>query len=153
MGEWDADKKKYKSINQDNIDWAKDTIQGLLDTWGTHEALYAIEPVNEPWFNSDFPTLKAFYRDVREMMKEQQPRLKFVFHDAFHFSPIKWNSLFADDDMENVIMDTHQYIAWSPKHHFVKPYCAQFDIQMAPAKLIKYPIWVGEWSLATDVCA
>jgi len=32
-----------------------------------------------------------FYRDVRTMMKEQQPRLKFVFHDAFHFDADLWN--------------------------------------------------------------
>lgn len=55
-----------------------------MDTWGDHEALYAIEPVNEPWFNSDLSVLKDFYRDVRNMMREQQPRLVFVFHDAFH---------------------------------------------------------------------
>jgi len=70
MGEWDSLRQKYKSIKQENIDWAKDTIQGLLDTWGTHEALYAIEPVNEPWGSSDLNVLMDFYRDVRTMMKE-----------------------------------------------------------------------------------
>ena len=71
MGEWDRVLHRYKSINQDNINWAKDTIQGLLDTWGDHEALYAIEPVNEPWGSSDLDVLMQFYRDVRTMMKEQ----------------------------------------------------------------------------------
>jgi len=46
------------------------------------------------------------------MMREQQPRLKFVFHDAFRTDPNTWNDLFEDDDIENVIMDTHQYLAW-----------------------------------------
>ena len=36
MGEFDMETGQYKEINQDNIDWAKDTIQGLLDTWGDH---------------------------------------------------------------------------------------------------------------------
>jgi len=107
MGEWDDAAGAYKSINQDNIDWAKDTIQGLLTTWGTHEALYAIEPVNEPWWSSDLDVLKEFYRDVRTMIKDQQPRIKFVFHDAFHWDANVWNDLFADDDHENVVMDTH----------------------------------------------
>jgi len=49
MGEWDAAAGHYISINYDNINWAKDTIQGLLNTWGDHPALAAIEPVNEPW--------------------------------------------------------------------------------------------------------
>ena len=58
------------SVNQDNIDWAKDTVQGLLDTWGNHPAVYAIEPVNEPWWCSDLDVLKTFYRDVRNMMRD-----------------------------------------------------------------------------------
>lgn len=123
MGEWDADASQYASINQDNLDFAKDTVQGLLDTWGSHEALYAIEPVNEPWWHTDLSVLKTFYREVRDMMREQQPRLKFVFHDAFHFDFLDWNNLFEDDDIENVVMDTHQYIAWGPKHRNMAAYC------------------------------
>jgi len=47
------------------------------------------------------------------MMQAQQPRLKFVFHDAFHsWDAGMWNDLFEDDDHENVVMDTHQYFAW-----------------------------------------
>eukprot|EP00806_Schmidingerella_arcuata_P000787 Macronucleus_171.p1 GENE.Macronucleus_171~~Macronucleus_171.p1 ORF type:complete len:405 (+),score=195.34 Macronucleus_171:1-1215(+) len=153
MGEWDNDSGSYKSINQDNINWAKDTIQGLLDTWGEHPAVYAIEPVNEPWWSSDLDTLKGFYRDVRAMIKEQQPRINFVFHDAFHFDANEWNSLFADDDMENVILDTHQYFAWFGQHEDIGTYCDDYGNIMKTAQAIKYPVWVGEWSLATDVCA
>ena len=155
MGEWDNDNGRYKSINQDNIDWAKDTIQGLLDTWGDHPALYAIEPVNEPWWSSDLPTLKNFYRDVRNMMREQQPRLVFVFHDAFHFDVDTWNDLFDDDDLENVVMDTHQYMAWWTGHDDnIGGFCDDYGANMYRwAPNIKYDIWVGEWSLATDVCA
>ena len=71
MGEWDNDAGDYVSINFENLAFAKDTIQGLLDTWGDHEALYAIEPVNEPWWNTDLSVLKDFYRDIRTMMREQ----------------------------------------------------------------------------------
>ena len=153
MGEWDNDAGKYVSINYDNIAWAKDTVQGLLDTWGDHEALYAIEPVNEPWWCSDLDVLKDFYRDVRTMMREQQPRLKFVFHDAFHFDANTWNDLFADDDHENVVMDTHQYFAWGGAHDDIGNYCDEYGGTMGHALDIKYEVWVGEWSLATDVCA
>lgn len=45
-------------------------MQGLLNKWGDHEALYAIEPVNEPWWNSDLDVLMQFYRDVRNMMRD-----------------------------------------------------------------------------------
>merc|ERR1712051_645247 len=115
----------YKKPNMDNIEWAKDTVQGILTKWGDHEALYAIEPVNEPWWCSDHNLLQTFYRDVKKMMEEQQPRLKFVFHDSFHFGASDWNDMFSDEDgWDNVVMDTHQY-----------------------------DVWVGEWSLASDVCA
>ena len=67
--------------------------------------------------------LKQFYRDVRKMIKEQQPRLKFVFHDAFQFDADLWNDLFDDDDHENVVMDHHQYFAWMGPHDDIGTYC------------------------------
>ena len=141
------------TVNQDNIDWAKDTIQGLLDTWGDHEAVYAIEPVNEPWWCSNLDLLKQFYRDVRTMIHSQKPDIKFVFHDAFHFDPNTWNDLFEDDDHENVVMDTHQYFAWGGPHGDIGTYCDEYGANISQANNVKYDVWVGEWSLATDVCA
>ena len=108
MGTWDEDKHRYTDINQDNIDFAKQTISVILDIWATHPALYAIEPVNEPWWRSKISVLKEFYRDVRTMMKQRAPHLVFVFHDAFQtIDALRWNDLFEDDDHENVVMDTH----------------------------------------------
>lgn len=153
MGTWDMDNNAYESINYDNIEWAKDTIQGLLDRWGSHSALYAIEPVNEPWWSSDLDVLKQFYRDVRNMMREQYPDLVFVFHDAFHYDSGLWNDLFDDDDVENVIMDTHQYLAWWSAQPYIGAYCDGYNSILQWAPNFKYPVWVGEWSLATDVCA
>jgi len=114
MGEYDMVKQncQYKSYNWENIAWAKDTIQGILEEWGNHPALAAIEPVNEPWWCSPMDLLKAFYRDVRKQIRAFNPDIKFVFHDAFHSSAWDWNDLFDDDDHENVVMDTHQYFAW-----------------------------------------
>lgn len=87
------------------------------------------------------------------MIKEQQPRIKFVFHDAFHFDPNTWNDLFADDDHENVVMDTHQYFAWGGAHGDIGEYCDEYGSNISNANNFKYDVWVGEWSLATDVCA
>ena len=131
MGVWDNDNGRYESINYDNIDFAKDTVQGLLTKWGSHAALYAIEPVNEPWWSSDLEVLKTFYRDVRTMMTAQQPRLKFVFHDAFHFDASTWNDLFEDDDIYNVVMDTHQYFAWGGAHGDIGTYCDEYGGTMS----------------------
>lgn len=153
MGQWNSESKKYDNINWDNIHFAEETVFGLLDRWGNHPALFAVQPVNEPWWNSDIDTLKTFYRDVRQRMKEQTPHLKFVFHDSFIFNHGTWNDLFADNDHENVVLDTHLYTAWDPRRGSIWEYCDQYKSRLSEAWPIKYEVWVGEWSLATDVCA
>jgi len=109
--------------------------------------------VNEPWWSSDLDVLKTFYREVRTMIKEQQPRIVFVFHDAFHWDANTWNDLFADDDHENVVMDTHQYYAWWGQKDSIGDFCDGMGGNFNMASQVKYDVWVGEWSLATDVCA
>ena len=117
-------------------------------------ALFGIQPVNEPWKYSDLDVLKDFYRDVRDMMREQQPRLTFVFHDAFHFDADTWDDLFDDDDLHNVVMDHHHYFAWNKAHDDINDYCDELESEIQTATdEIKYDIWVGEWSLATENCA
>ena len=112
MGPWNGD--SYDYIDFKNLDWAVDTIDGLLDEWGHHPAVYAIEPVNEPWEHTDLWALKLFYRNVRALMRRKSPGLVFVFHDSFRWSADVWNDLFEDDDIHNVILDTHIYQAWDP---------------------------------------
>ena len=68
MGTWNAEKKRYDRINWDNMNFALKTIDLLLDKWGSHSAVFAIEPVNEPWWRSNIDVLKRFYRQVRALM-------------------------------------------------------------------------------------
>ena len=128
MGTWNG--HKYESINHDNITWAVETVDMILDKWGNHPALFAIEPVNEPWFHSHFPTLRDFYRTVRANMKAKNPDLIFVFHDSFKYSGLIWNRLFDDDDMENVVMDTHLYMFFWPKLFTVNEYSEAYRLIM-----------------------
>jgi glucan 1,3-beta-glucosidase len=81
MGHWNG--KIYDWINQDNIQWGIDNVTKLMNMWGHHPAVYALEPANEPWWNSDIPTLKNFYRSVRKEIQKVNPNVKFVFHDSF----------------------------------------------------------------------
>jgi len=157
-GEWMGkyiDNCQYESINMDNIAFALDTVDGLLERWGQHPAVYALEPVNEPWWCSDLDVLKNFYRDVRSHIQAVNPDIKAVFHDSFHWDAAEWNDLFADDDIENVVIDTHQYLAWwGVDGDFpISGFCDGYGSNMAIAHDVKYDVWVGEWSLATDVCA
>ena len=50
-------------------------------------------------------------------------------------------------------MDTHQYFAWGGQHGDIGTYCDEYGGMMGTALDVKYDVWVGEWSLATDVCA
>ena len=153
MGNFNLQSYKYDSINWDNVTWAVNNCVAIMNRWGNHPAMYALEPVNEPWWNSDFSVLFDYYRQVRTAMKTINPNIIFVFHDAFN-PWYDWNSLFADDDMENVIMDNHSYMAWWERKAYVGKYCDDYGAQIRGyAGHIKYPIWIGEWSLATDVCA
>lgn len=155
MGHFDSDSQQYTSINQNNIDWSVDVVKGLMERWGNHPAVYALEPVNEPWWLSDLPTLKDFYRSCRAAVQAVNSNVKFVFHDSFRTDADTWNDLFDDSDMENVIMDTHKYLAWSAPMSDIGEYCDAYGATFADPAVanIKYPLWVGEWALATDVCA
>ena len=62
MGTWNNDLGKYDNINWLNIQWGIANVNNIIAEWGTHPALYAIEPLNEPWWSSDLDVLKTFYR-------------------------------------------------------------------------------------------
>ena len=151
MGVWNG--YGYDSINTAHIQWAVDNVSALMVLWGQHPAVYALEPVNEPWWSSDIPTLKQFYRDCREIVRTANPDLVFVFHDSFITDSNTWNDLFTDDDMENVVMDTHAYMAWWERKDDIGRYCDDYGGVISNLANFKYPVWVGEWALATDVCA
>ena len=77
-----------------------------------------------------------------------------MFHDAFHFGGNDWNDMFDDsEDFSNVVMDTHFYTAWWAARDPIGGYCDGYRDVLNIANDVKYDVWVGEWSLATDVCA
>lgn len=87
-------------------------------------------------------------------MRRYNESLTFVFHDSFHTSAKTWNDLFPDDDCENVALDTHIYMAWETPKTQIDQFCSMIDFYLnnPDAAEIKYDMWVGEWSLATDEC-
>ena len=110
MGTWndnDGNGGYYEDYNIDNINWAITNVALIMQRWGNHEAMYALEPLNEPWWSSDLSVLKYFYKAAREEVRKYNNETLFVFHDAFHSDGDTWNDLFSDYDMDNVVMDTH----------------------------------------------
>ena len=55
--------------------------------------------------------------------------------------------------MENVIFDTHPYMAWDTRSDDIQDYCDSYKAKIASYANIKYPMWAGEWAFATDACA
>lgn len=52
-----------------------------------------------------------------------------------------------------MVLDTHFYTAWWGANYDINSYCDGYNGGLSEANNIKYDVWVGEWSLATDVCA
>lgn len=50
-------------------------------------------------------------------------------------------------------MDHHYYQAWDQNLNTVEQFCEEYERNAAIADTIKFDVWFGEWSLATDVCA
>lgn len=46
-------------------------------------------------------------------------------------------------------------MAWDPKRNQIGKYCDSYGERLYARNVqdVKYDVWVGEWSLATDVCA
>ena len=61
--------------------------------------------------------------------------------------------MFPDDDIDNIVLDTHYYTCYIDKLNSIEEYCDSYKTNLAEASKIKYEVWVGEWSLATDKCA
>ena len=125
----------------------------LIERWAKHPAFAAFEPVNEPEWNT---FLDAYYVSVREILRKHNPKAKFVF--SIGFDPLvpvdeTGNDIFPDDDMENVVLDRHHYHVWNKGLNTTEKHCALYEENAALARKVKYEVWFGEWSLATDICA
>lgn len=155
MGEWNFDTQSYNYITYDNANFDIEAIRHFAEKWADHPSLYAIECINEPWGHSDIDFMKWYYRSVREAIREVDPSIKFVFYAVDGITDT-WLDLFPEDDKENVVMDWHFYTAWWDTQSNIDAYCYNdggYSSIFNAAKDYKYEVWIGEWSLATDVCA
>jgi aryl-phospho-beta-D-glucosidase BglC (GH1 family) len=152
IGDFDLSTYSYTTMNEENIQFSLNMVEDIMKAWGNHPALYAVEPVNEPWWATPRDWLSDYYRSARDIVRSYNKDTIFVFHDAFDSSS-SWNALFSDDDMENVVMDTHAYMAWWEHKNDIPMYCDDYEGTISNLDSVKYPVWIGEWALATDVCA
>mmetsp|Transcript_42725 Transcript_42725/g.65603 ORF Transcript_42725/g.65603 Transcript_42725/m.65603 type:complete len:165 (-) Transcript_42725:449-943(-) len=150
MGEWDMAANGYSNINYYNLQRQLRVSEALLKKFGSYTYFAGFEPLNEPWSNSDMTVLKEFYKRAQKLTKKYAPQATFVFHDAYVFDPELWNGLF-DPTADNVALDTHFYTS-KLELNTTDQYCEAYSNFSETADKFDYPIWVGEWSLATDYC-
>jgi glucan 1,3-beta-glucosidase len=144
----------YKSYERSKLERTITRVEDLFARYAHFPAFYGFEPVNEPHPATSMDYLQEYYRRVRNLLRAYNPSAQFVFHDAGHTGGQFWNDLFDDDDMENVIYDYHPYLAFGAQFETdVMVHCDNYQQALSLAEDVKYPVWAGEWSLATDVCA
>lgn len=135
-----------------NLDQTLQIIEQLCQCYGTHQALWGIELLNEPGWKISHRTLRTFYDKgydiVRRLCGEQ---VVVVFSDAF--KPLAWNTFMANPKYQNITLDTHLYQCFGPfdkalsiQGHLDK---TQNDWALLFGK-INRPVVVGEWSLGLD---
>lgn len=163
----------------DEVEFVLTVLERLAQRYGTREALMGIEVINEPnttasWDSMnvterykavdpemaegtgpiEFDWLKDFYMTAYRRLRGEGglPEDKaVVFHDGFDI--YQWKEFFANPELKNVILDTHQYlmmaeIAGCPQT--AEGYDEFVRNTYAPmiAEVSEYvPVIVGEWCL------
>lgn len=158
------------------VDCALSVLTRLAERYKNHPALWGVEIINEPITQSMWEIMKPTERyEARdsEMAKGSQPiTIEFlydfyvtayeklrailpiekviVFHDGFELH--KWKKFFLDNEFENVMLDTHQYVMFAEAtgtEQSLASYQAYLkDLGEQIKEVASYVrVFVGEWSL------
>ncbi len=118
----------------EEVSFVLDLLEKLAERYGHRPGLWGIQPLNEPAtpeiyklfdFEHRYPAvdpkmaegnapvswefLYQFYRDAYERMRSHLAEDKVIlFHDGFDIH--HWKDFFANADLKNVALDTHQYL-------------------------------------------
>ncbi|MCF0119508.1 MAG: cellulase family glycosylhydrolase, partial [Limosilactobacillus mucosae] len=162
------------------VEFELSVLERLAKRYHDRTALYGIEVLNEPatekMFKSmttrylprdpkkaagsaaiTFEFLYDFYQRAYEILRPILPNDKVImFHDGFDLS--KWHAFFTENDFENVVLDTHQYLMVAEMEGAeLNPAAyekAMNKIGDQIAAVNKYvPVFVGEWTLFNSYTA
>eukprot|EP00588_Corethron_pennatum_P017258 CAMPEP_0194307134 /NCGR_PEP_ID=MMETSP0171-20130528/3994_1 /TAXON_ID=218684 /ORGANISM="Corethron pennatum, Strain L29A3" /LENGTH=820 /DNA_ID=CAMNT_0039059029 /DNA_START=105 /DNA_END=2567 /DNA_ORIENTATION=+ len=153
LGKFSRELFAVPEVDHGNIAHSLKVIEEIVRLYRYSSVIYGVEPVNEPWEWSPMEVLKSFYWEGYLIVKRDAPKWKFVMHDSFRFDVNIWKG-FMDGCPERVL-DTHIYQAWlSPASRisFYNNACSWKEPINEMEKAFG-PVFVGEWSLATDNCA
>ncbi len=155
-----------------------DILERLAFRYAGHEALRALEPMNEPAsrriftqnmkrYGANHPNrversspiphsmLLHFYQLVYERLRPiLGPDVALVFHDQFELNA--WSHLMPASRYPNVWIDTHLYVGTIARGlhlHTLRTHVAIIRALKAHVALASryHPVLVGEWSLSNNV--
>lgn len=161
----------------ESVEFTLTVLERLAERYGNRSNLYGIEAVNEPltaiaWdvFNikerykavdeemaegsAPVPMqfLRKFYKEAYIRMRKHMPEEKaVVFHDGFDI--YAWKDFMREEEFQNVILDTHQYLMIAEgdgceqkKDAYVK-YIEENYSKKIEEMSRYFPVICGEWSL------
>ncbi len=122
------------SQTPEEVAYVLEVLERFAKRYGQKEALFGIEPINEPitkpmWDLMDVPSrypavdrelaegsapntlefLRQFYEDAYDRLRSHMARDKWVvFHDGFQMKA--WKDFLTRPEFRNVMLDTHLYL-------------------------------------------
>lgn len=157
--------------NIDNVIECENVIKKIIKRYGDDNALYGIEPMNEPLNDFMFQifkdqytrqskpinidVLKEYYQKCHQMIKESCPNVKLIIHDGFNL--LGWNNFMIGEEYKNVIIDTHLYLNFELMNE--DNICLEDYLEVIQNNYKKeltlaskyHNIIVGEWSLGNRI--
>jgi len=153
MGEYGPDGKngtKLEYFCEEHVEHAMEVAEAVVESFHTHPAVIAFEPVNEPWAATPLPLLKEFYWKVYILVQKRAPHWVTVLHDSFRFSTAFWGGFLHG--CPNFALDTHIYLAWSdpsPEQTYQSAACNN-ALNIRQMERSGVPVIVGEYSLSVS---
>jgi glucan 1,3-beta-glucosidase len=147
---------------QANLDQSISVLKTMAEKYGAMEfadVVIGLEMVNEPisWGNNNIDVTKSWAKEAFAAVKAaaENPDLVIVMHDAFQVA-LSWTDVAKDLNDKQFGMDSHLYQvfvdadnALNQDQHIAKACDSAADLGAA-SKIM--PVYVGEWSAATNIC-
>ena len=139
--EWPNDPK--------NIDMTIDVLDEIAKRYKDSKNFHSIQLLNEPFVSVDMNIIQDFYLRSYERLRKIIPNKPIVMHDAFRLN--EWEDFFTNNNLENVILDTHMYQCFdgNMQKYNIEQHVEEAHKRKAKlAEIEKFvPVIVGEWSL------
>lgn len=139
------------SHSEQNINRSLDIIERLAKRYKSASALYGIELLNEPRWDTDTAILRDYYLRGYDICRRHLDEDRaVVFHDSFKL--MSWKDFMQAPEYKNVVLDTHFYQCFgSPARDSSAADHIKYVFENRATELDEmgkyFNIIVGEWSL------